>query len=708
MFMGIVKMIVCSVVFCGLFPLIANAQWKSDSTTNTPVCIATASQQNPQACTDGANGVIIVWEDFRSGNNWDVYAQKLNYDGIPQWTANGINICTSNANQTAPVICTDDNGGAYVVWKDSRTSANGIDLYGQHINSNGSLGYGASGSGVGVAKDAAEPDNISICSDGFGNAFVAWADSRSSISPSSSRPDIWMNKLTYNGSVWGFGGSGTAVITASLRQLTPKLVDDGSGGCYLVWESGTLPASIWATRVNSNGTVLWGNLNGIQIFSGQSGTSDASRNPNIYRDGSQLCISWEQLNSSSSTKAWNVLANRVRSDATFVWGNSTVGSEISTDWLGDQINSLIFPDDSDAGVLVVYEDYTGSHDVVMTRLLPNGNDFRPAYPNHIFSVCRQPGDQTFPKAVKTGTGEVLIVWNDTRSNASTGTYSSIYAQRVDKTPKRLIGQQPATTTLGLPVSNRVNSNADQVVLIPRTNGGIAVWRDNRNGNTDIYAQLIFKDGSLPVELDNFSLSARGSGQVLLNWQTASEKDNAGFEVERRLISDPNASKAYEVVGSYLNNTSLLGAGFSNTSRNYSFIDQPAKAGVYEYRLADYSLDGERVNHAPKTIEVLSSSLSDGFSVGQNSPNPFKDKTIIPINLPQSASVELVVSDVLGRVIATPFNGILEGGSHSLTINSSMLGNSSGAYYYSITIRDPQTNSILWKMPKAEMMVRFVN
>jgi hypothetical protein len=703
------KVLLLLIIYYGLYSGDSYAQWKSDSTTNTPVCTAAKGQQNPQACSDGSNGVIIVWEDYRSGTNWDIYAQKLNADGVPQWTANGINICTSTANQNSPLICSDGSGGAYVVWKDTRTAANGTDLYAQHIVSGDSLGFGASGVGIAVATDGVPPDNLSICSDGSGNAFVAWEDSRTSIS-SNSRPDIWMNKLTPNGAAWG-GASGVSIISQSLRQTTPKLIDDGNGGCYLVWVNGTLPASIWGTRVSGGGSILWAS-SGIQIFEGATGSSDASRNPSVCRDGSQLCVSWEQLNSSNSTNGWNLLANRFNSDTTFVWGDRTVGTEISTDVQGDQINSIVFSDDSadassTAGLLVVYDDFSGSHDIVMTRLLPNGSDLKPAYPNQIFSVCRQNNDQTFPKAVKTGSGELLIVWNDSRSNGSTSTYSSIYAQRCDRTTRRFLGPSPSTSSWGLPVSNRVNSNADQVVLVPRTNGGIAVWRDNRNGNTDIYAQLIFRDGSLPVELVNFSVSAKSNGSVLLNWQTASEKDNAGFEIERRMISDPHAPNTFEVVGSYQTSTSLLGAGFSSADRNYSFIDKPGQSGIYEYRLADYSLDGERTVHQAKTVELLSNAgARNGWSLSPNVPNPFSERTMIGFTLAEASQVSVEITNVLGSMVAEPYrNAEMQAGSHQLAMTSSMLGANipSGTYYCRITARNPQTGEIIWKSMNTEKL-----
>jgi hypothetical protein len=604
---------------------------------------------------------------------------------------NGINICSSTANQTAPVICEDQSGGAYVVWKDSRNGH--IDLYAQHIYADGSFGYGATGTGIAVAANSAPPDYVSICPDGFGNAYVAWQDSRTSLAVST-RPDIWMNKLTFGGAAWG-GNSGTSIISQALEQVTPKVVNDGSGGCFLVWTDKGLPAaSIWGNRISSGGNLLWGNP-GIQIFGVSAGSTNACRNPNIIRDGSQLCVSWEQVDNVNTAKGWNILANRVTSNGSVIWGTTTTAPEVSTDWVGDQINSIVFPDDSTdvagiGGLLVVYENYLASHDVVITRLMSNGNDLRPPFPNQLYTVCQQAGDQTFPRAVKTGTSQVLIVWNDTRSNEGASTYSSIYAQRCDKTPSRLIG--PASSSWGVPVSNRIGSNADQVTLISRTNGGIAVWRDSRNGNSDIYAQLIFSDGSLPIELSDFMLSARQGGNILISWQTASEKDNAGFEIERRLISDLSTSNNFEVVGSYRTNSSLLGKGSSNTVRDYSYVDRPGKSGVYEYRLVDYSLDGVRTVHDPKTIEV--SELSASFAIGQNAPNPFSDKTIIPVTLASDAYITIRITDILGRVVAMPYtNSLISAGSHQLQIDANTLGGS-GNYFCTVTLADPETGNIL--------------
>ena len=692
-----------------VFAAKAESQWVSDSTVNTPVCTAANTQRNPKACSDGANGVLIVWEDYRSGHDWDIYAQKLDANGVKQWNTNGVLVCYSSDNQTNPIIASNGSGGAYIVWENGN-------LIAQHILSDGTLGY--SSSGLAIASGNGTQQHPVIINDGKGNAFVAWEDSRTSIY-SSTRPNIWMNKLSPDGALWG--NTGVETIDQAGRQINPRLISDGSGGCLLAWENdGNQPFSICATLISADGTVQWPSPfshTGKTIYGGMSGNN--SRNISITRDGNQYLFAWEEYNSYSSTRGWNILAQRINKDGSFVWGAASTASDISTDYPGDQINPTVFSDDSiisfygggqASGLMVVYEDYLSDKNIVFTRLLGDGVTIKPAFPSQLYPVCRQSNDQQNPKAVKSGSGEILVAWEDQRFSTTSAPMTSIYAQRINKTPKRLIGPSPSTSSWGQAISNKAGVICDELNLVPRTNGGIAVWRDNRNGNFDIYAQIIFIDGTLPIELSSFLLSAEPNGEVLLNWETASEKDNAGFEVERRLISDPNASNTFEVVGSYLNSTSLLGAGFSSSTRNYSFIDHPGKPGVYEYRLADFSLDGERTTHEPETIEVSSTSIGEGFSVGQNVPNPFSEKTVIPVTLSGSALVECKVTDILGRIIGTPFNSILESGAHQILLNSSSLGNglTSGAYYYSVTISDPETGSVLWKMPKAVMMVKISN
>jgi len=80
---------------------------------------ASNNQVDPQICSDGAGGAIIVWTDWRNGNA-DIYVQKINATGSTQWTTDGVAICTAAGDQTDPQLSSDGYGGAFVTWTDRR------------------------------------------------------------------------------------------------------------------------------------------------------------------------------------------------------------------------------------------------------------------------------------------------------------------------------------------------------------------------------------------------------------------------------------------------------------------------------------------------------------------------------------------------------------------------------------------------------------
>ena len=113
------------------------AYWVEDGTA---LCTATASQINPTIALDGSGGAIVTWWDYRSGSNTDVYVQRVNASGAVQWTANGVVLCTATENQQYPTIVSDGSGGAIVTWQDYRSGSN-YDIYAQSINARGRPGF---------------------------------------------------------------------------------------------------------------------------------------------------------------------------------------------------------------------------------------------------------------------------------------------------------------------------------------------------------------------------------------------------------------------------------------------------------------------------------------------------------------------------------------------------------------------------------------
>ena len=106
-------------------------QWTADGVA---LCAAANSKYNPTIVSDGAGGAIVTWNDYRSGN-FDIYAQRVSAAGVPQWTADGVALCTAANSKNNPTIVSDGAGGAIVTWEDQRNG--NYDIYAQRVNAAG-------------------------------------------------------------------------------------------------------------------------------------------------------------------------------------------------------------------------------------------------------------------------------------------------------------------------------------------------------------------------------------------------------------------------------------------------------------------------------------------------------------------------------------------------------------------------------------------
>jgi hypothetical protein len=171
---------------------------------------------------------------------------------------------------------------------------------------------------------------------------------------------------------------------------------------------------------------------------------------------------------------------------------------------------------------------------------------------------------------------------------------------------------------------------------------------------------------IPVELTSFAASVNESN-VTLNWTTATETNNMGFEVQRS--SDGNE---------FANVGFVEGNGTTTEIQNYTFTDNNLEVGVYSYRLRQIDFDGTSELSDVVETEVLA---PDVFSLEQNYPNPFNPSTMISFSLAVDSKVSLTVFDVLGQEVVNLVNGNLGAGSHEIDFNASNLN--SGVYFYRV-------------------------
>ncbi len=188
---------------------------------------------------------------------------------------------------------------------------------------------------------------------------------------------------------------------------------------------------------------------------------------------------------------------------------------------------------------------------------------------------------------------------------------------------------------------------------------------------ELMAEIIefFGLGIIPVEFISFEADFDESG-INLNWETATEINNSGFEVQKS--SD---NKTYQRIGF------VEGKGTTTEMQKYTFTDAGVKGkGKYYYRLKQINLDG--TESFSDVLEVDYNIVPTVFSLSQNYPNPFNPLTTIEFGIPKEAKVTLKIYDALGSEVETIVNDKMEPGYYKYLWNA--LNYASGVYFYRLT------------------------
>ncbi|KAA3604312.1 MAG: T9SS C-terminal target domain-containing protein [Calditrichaeota bacterium] len=214
----------------------------------------------------------------------------------------------------------------------------------------------------------------------------------------------------------------------------------------------------------------------------------------------------------------------------------------------------------------------------------------------------------------------------------------------------------------------------------------ATWDDDAgslSGSAYIYTG---SDIGLAVELDSFTAS-QIENTIQLNWTTASEKDNEGFNVYRKV-----GNGTFVQIASYKGNSELLGALNSTTSNDYSFIDNSElrNGKTYTYYISDVETNGIETKHE-KSAETVRFILNEeiaqtklDYILAQNFPNPFNPSTQINFQIAKTQDVRLQVYNLKGELVKELMNEKMNKGSHSAKWDGTdSFGNqvSSGTYFY---------------------------
>lgn len=247
---------------------------------------------------------------------------------------------------------------------------------------------------------------------------------------------------------------------------------------------------------------------------------------------------------------------------------------------------------------------------------------------------------------------------------------------------------PANTTDWTKYDLSQTLNDNNSLIIPNTISKINISISCTNlisGNIKIGGMTLKAHNELPVELISFTANQSDLG-VELNWKTATEVNNYGFEIERASFpqSTNNAElREWETIGF------IEGHGNSYSPKTYSYVDSSNLDSEISYRLKQIDTDGKFEYSDIATISLTGSAegiTNVSNNLFQNHPNPFNPSTIISYQLEKSGSVSIKVYDILGNRVATLVdNEKQNAGNHSVEFNKFSNSNnlSSGIYFYQI-------------------------
>ena len=173
--------------------------------------------------------------------------------------------------------------------------------------------------------------------------------------------------------------------------------------------------------------------------------------------------------------------------------------------------------------------------------------------------------------------------------------------------------------------------------------------------------------AIPVELLSFDAILDGS-DVSLRWATASETNNAGFEVQM------DAGSGFQALGF------VDGHGTTTEAQTYSYAVRDLDPGTYLFRLKQIDFDGAFEYHGDLEVSV---ETPDQYVLMPAYPNPFNPEATVRFAVRDSAPVTLTLHDALGRQVTTLYSGTPEA-NQTLSVRIDGSGLPSGLYLVRLT------------------------
>jgi hypothetical protein len=351
------------------------------------------------AIADGNGGAIAAWRDIRGfPDTGDIFAQRVDAAGVPQWAANGVAVAAAAELQQRPALVSDGSGGAIVTWEDRRNGFGNVDVFAQRISAAGAAMWTANG----VAVSAATGDQLlpAIATDGANGAVIAWTDNRGTDG------EIFAQRMLAAGTaLWATDG--VALTSVAGIQTRPTIASDGANGAIVAWEDDRNGADndVYARRIAAGGTPQW-TANGVQVASTANATV-----PTVVPDtaGGAIVVWTDERNGGGNT---DVFAQRLNAAGAAQWTANGVSVCLAT---GGQFFPAAAADGA-GGMVIGWEDgRSDPGDVFAQRLNASGASLWSADGRPVSTAANAQGGVT---VAPDGSGGGLFAWADGRAPAT--------------------------------------------------------------------------------------------------------------------------------------------------------------------------------------------------------------------------------------------------------------------------------------------------
>lgn len=450
--------------------------WERDPAINTIICTQPGYQTSPSIVPDGQGGAIMIWLDTRDGSggsmNYDLYAQRIDNSGTIRWEAQGVAVSKEIGFQLDPDIVPDGEGGAFIAWADERnTSSSGTDIYAQHIDANGSAAWTIDG--IPVCTSPNDQRGVKIISDGAGGAIVSWTEQNA----------IFAQRIDPAGSlVWTASGVQVALLTQPKTKApladenhTAVIASDGGKGVIVVWMDGIGEAqTLYAQKIDSVGNAAW-TEGGVNVL------APGAENPQILVDNSGAAIIvWR----TQTEVANDIQAQRLNALGEMLWGES--GISVCAAEGGQRLP--VIAHDGNGGILVAWNDMRHGNETPELYVQRIDDEGVPQWTTdgvHIASLFLE----SYPQAIiADGSGGAIVAW----ASRVDENQSDIYAQKLSAEGEILWPRS-------VPVSTAVGAQYEPVGVSDGEGGAVITWTDNR-GNGDIYAHHVDALGTIQIKV----------------------------------------------------------------------------------------------------------------------------------------------------------------------------------------------------------------